>query len=95
MRKGLLCGYCEIQRPENKEKLKTFGVTFKDGKIISKGKSAHGSTPELGIVQGGLRVQYFIAEVLRAYTFGDFCGVESYGVADVEYYFDIIFAAAY
>ena len=47
-RANMVCGYCEIQRPENKEKLKTFGLTFKDGKIISKGKSAHGSTPELG-----------------------------------------------
>ncbi len=42
-RANMVCGYCEIQRPENKEKLKTFGLTFKDGKIISKGTATYKS----------------------------------------------------
>jgi succinyl-diaminopimelate desuccinylase len=48
-RANMVCDYCEVNAPYNPRKAEKLGLTFKDGKIISRGKSAHGSTPELGV----------------------------------------------
>ncbi len=48
-RANMVCDRCEVCAPEAKDKLKKYNLEYKDGKVISKGKSAHGSTPELGI----------------------------------------------
>ncbi|MDE7306282.1 MAG: Sapep family Mn(2+)-dependent dipeptidase [Clostridia bacterium] len=47
-RANMVCDYCEVVAPEDKTKLKKYNLAYAGGKVISKGKSAHGSTPELG-----------------------------------------------
>ena len=44
----MVCDYCEAVAPLDKDKLKRYNLTYENGKVISRGKSAHGSTPELG-----------------------------------------------
>ena len=48
-RANMVCDYCEVCAPLNAAKLKKLNLEYKDGKVISYGKSAHGSTPALGI----------------------------------------------
>lgn len=47
-RGNMVCDYCEASAPIDWDRLKTFNLTVENGKIISVGKSAHGSTPQLG-----------------------------------------------
>lgn len=47
-RANMVCDYCEIKAPADKAKLSALNLTAENGKIISRGKSAHGSTPEMG-----------------------------------------------
>ena len=47
-RPNMVCDYCEAEYPEDKNLLKELGLEYADGKVISRGKSAHGSTPEKG-----------------------------------------------
>lgn len=48
-RPNMVCDYCEAAAPEYADRLKLLNLSYKDGKVISRGKSAHGSTPHLGI----------------------------------------------
>lgn len=48
-RANMVCDLCEVTAPEDKAKLVKFGLEYADGKVISRGKSAHGSTPEAGV----------------------------------------------
>ena len=48
-RANMVCDYCEVCAPRDDEKLKRYNLGYNDGKVISRGKSAHGSTPELGV----------------------------------------------
>jgi len=46
---NMVCDYAEaVFEKTNNELLKEYGLITENGKIISKGKSAHGSTPHLG-----------------------------------------------
>ncbi|MDE7329720.1 MAG: Sapep family Mn(2+)-dependent dipeptidase [Clostridia bacterium] len=46
---NMVCDRCEVTAPENAQKLAEYGLQYKNGKVISFGKSAHGSTPDEGI----------------------------------------------
>lgn len=48
-RPNMVCGLCEVEAPLNEEKLKVLNLSYENGKVISRGKSAHGSTPEEGV----------------------------------------------
>lgn len=48
-RANMVCDYCEVCAPADMEKLKKYNLTYENGKVVSRGKSAHGSTPELGV----------------------------------------------
>lgn len=50
-RVNMVCDYCEAIPlfPADPQKAKRLGLEIADGKLISKGKSAHGSTPEEGV----------------------------------------------
>lgn len=50
-RVNMVCDYCEAipLSPADPQKAKRLGLEIADGKLISKGKSAHGSTPEEGV----------------------------------------------
>ena len=46
---NMVCDRCTVSAPVDEGKLKTLKLTAENGLIISRGKSAHGSTPEQGI----------------------------------------------
>lgn len=48
-RPNMVCDYCEAEAAENKPLLSELGLEYCGGKVISRGKSAHGSTPEKGV----------------------------------------------
>ncbi len=48
-RANMVCDYCEISAEKNEVKLEELNLAYDNGKIISRGKSAHGSTPEKGM----------------------------------------------
>ncbi len=50
-RVNMVCDYCEAIPlfPADPQKAKRLGLEIADGKLISNGKSAHGSTPEEGV----------------------------------------------
>lgn len=48
-RANMVCDYCEVCAPEDKTKINALGLEYENGKVISRGKSAHGSTPEMGV----------------------------------------------
>lgn len=48
-RANMVCDYCEAQAPIDKLKLEKYKLNVENGKIVSRGKSAHGSTPEMGV----------------------------------------------
>lgn len=47
-RPNMVCDFCSVEAAVDKTKLEKYKLTCEDGKIISRGKAAHGSTPELG-----------------------------------------------
>ena len=47
-RVNMVCDYCEVKAPFDESKAKNAGLVAEGGKIISRGKSAHGSTPDKG-----------------------------------------------
>ena len=49
-RVNMVCDYCKATplSPVDTEKAKSLSLSFENGKLVSKGKSAHGSTPEEG-----------------------------------------------
>lgn len=48
-RANMVCDRCEVVAPADEKKLKTLNLKSENGKIVSIGKSAHGSTPEEGV----------------------------------------------
>ena len=48
-RANMVCDYCEAEAPMKSDFVQTESLEYRDGKIISHGKSAHGSTPEHGV----------------------------------------------
>jgi len=74
---NMVCDYCEVQAPVNEEKLQTLHLTVENGKIISRGKSAHGSTPELGKNAIAPILKYLGLEEVYASAFVKFFGFES------------------
>lgn len=48
-RANMVCDYCEVTAPENAAKLEKYKLGYDGGKVISRGKSAHGSTPDMGV----------------------------------------------
>jgi succinyl-diaminopimelate desuccinylase len=76
---NMVCDYCEVKAGYDPEKAKEFGVTFEDGKIISRGKSAHGSTPEKGINAMPAILQYLGLDFIYNKAFK-----EKFGVGELE-----------
>lgn len=48
-RVNMVCDRCEVTAPADKKRLKALNLKAENGKIVSLGKSAHGSTPDEGI----------------------------------------------
>lgn len=47
-RPNMVCDFCSVEAEADKDKLEKYKLAYEDGKVISRGKAAHGSTPELG-----------------------------------------------
>ncbi len=62
---NMVCDYCEVSAPVNDDKLEELNLSVENGKIVSRGKSAHGSTPEMGVNA--------IPAVLRYLGLNDIC----------------------
>ncbi len=45
---NVVCDLCSVVCPADEAKLAKYMLTFENGRVISRGKSAHGSTPERG-----------------------------------------------
>lgn len=74
-RGNMVCDYCEATAPFDKEKLAQLGLAYDNGKIIARGKSAHGSTPELGINAIDPVLQYLGLHGVRDVLFGNRLGL--------------------
>lgn len=46
---NMVCDECVVKAEINEERLNSLGLVAENGQIVSRGKSAHGSTPEQGV----------------------------------------------
>lgn len=76
---NMVCDYCEVCAPENTTALETLGLESSDGKVISRGKSAHGSTPEKGVNAIDKMLAYLGLNEMRRLLF-----TEKFGLANFE-----------
>lgn len=74
-RANMVCDYCEAEAPYDAVKLKKYGLSYVNGKIISRGKSAHGSTPELGVNAVAPVLKYLGLDETYSLLFGDGFGL--------------------
>lgn len=77
-RANMVCDLCEAEAPLNADKLKKYNLAYENGKVISRGKSAHGSTPELGINAIEPVLSYLGLDEMRAFLFGDGFDIKSF-----------------
>jgi succinyl-diaminopimelate desuccinylase len=75
----MVCDYCEVNAPYDEQKAKKYNLAYEDGKIISRGKSAHGSTPEKGINAMPAVLQYLGLNDIYQKAF-----IEKFGVGNLE-----------
>lgn len=70
-RANMVCDYCEVKAALNESKLSALNLSYIDGKVVSRGKSAHGSTPELG--QNAIRpvLEYLGLDEMNSLLFED------------------------
>ncbi len=68
-RANMVCDFCEASAPLNPAALENLALEYKDGKVISRGKSAHGSTPEKGVNAIEKMLMYLGLEEMRRLLF--------------------------
>ncbi len=68
---NMVCAYCRAEAPENKLLLNDLGLSYEDGFVVSRGKSAHGSTPEKGVNAIEKILTYIGMEKVRKLLFTD------------------------
>lgn len=78
-RVNMVCDYCEATplSPVDTEKAKSLSLTFENGKLVSKGKSAHGSTPEEGVNAILPMLEYFNLKRVKECLFDDIYGLKT------------------
>lgn len=76
-RANMVCDYCEVTAPQDGEKLRKLNLCYENGKVISRGKSAHGSTPELGVNAIKPVLEYLGLDNMSNLLFGDGFGLET------------------
>ena len=78
-RANMVCDYCEAEASLNKSALEALNLIYENGKVISHGISAHGSTPELGISAIPRILRYLGLDDIWKFLFKDgfgICGFE-------------------
>ncbi|MBQ7643300.1 MAG: Sapep family Mn(2+)-dependent dipeptidase [Clostridia bacterium] len=78
---NVVCDACEAVAPYNEDFAKIYGVTEKNGKLFTVGKTAHGSTPDKGVNAILPMIKYLesvdaIDEKIREYLFDDILGLK-------------------
>jgi succinyl-diaminopimelate desuccinylase len=77
-RANMVCDRCQVEAPFIKEKAEKLGLEYVDGKILSKGKSAHGSTPDLGINAIPPVLEYLGLDEIKTLLFSDCFGLKKF-----------------
>lgn len=72
---NMVCDYCEAEAPVSAIKLTNLALSFEDGKIVSRGKSAHGSLPEKGINAIAPMLKYLGFDDIYDLLFVQKCGL--------------------
>lgn len=67
----MVCDLCEVYAVKDTEKLEKFNLSYENGKVISRGKSAHGSTPALGVNAIDPVLGYLGLDDMRELLFGN------------------------
>ena len=70
-RANMVCDLCEVYAVKDTEKLEKFNLSYENSKVISRGKSAHGSTPALGVNAIGPVLGYLGLDDMRELLFGN------------------------
>lgn len=73
---NMVCARCEVSAPADKERMKLYGLSPENGKIVAHGKSAHGSTPEKGSNAIAPILQYLRLDGVYDALFGSCFGLK-------------------
>lgn len=79
-RPNMVCDYCEAYATADEAKLAALGMSAEDGKVIARGKSAHGSTPDKGINAIAPMLAYLGLDDMKKALFDENMGLK--GMAD-------------
>ena len=74
-RPNMVCDYCQAEAALNEDKLAKLNLEYCDGKVISRGKSAHGSTPDKGINAIPAMLRYLGLNHIEDALFGQYMGL--------------------
>ncbi len=74
-RANMVCDYCEAYAPLKEELLERLGLEYAQGKVVSRGKSAHGSTPEKGVNAIANMLEYLGLSEMKRLLFADGFGL--------------------
>ncbi len=75
-RPNMVCDYCEVIADADKNKLSALNLVCENGKIISRGKSAHGSTPDKGVNAMPAILKYLGLNDVEEQLFGQCMGLK-------------------
>lgn len=75
-RPNMVCDYCEATAAVDKEKLEKLGMSAEGGKVISRGKSAHGSTPDKGVNAIAPMLEYLNLTEIKKSLFDEYMGLK-------------------
>lgn len=73
---NMVCSYCEAECAENRDRLNALNLTYSGGKVISYGKSAHGSTPWEGVNAIAPVLKYLGLDSIEKLLFKDKFGLD-------------------
>lgn len=76
-RANMVCDYCEVTA-EKSDLAEQLGLEYAAGKIISRGKSAHGSTPEKGVNAIEKMLAYLGLDGMKKLLFGEKLGLSGF-----------------
>jgi len=76
-RANMVCDYCEVSAPVDEVRLSEFNLSVENGKVVSHGKSAHGSTPEKGVNAIPAILKYLRLDKIYSHLFKTQFGLSS------------------
>ena len=75
---NMVCDYCEATAEENAALMEQLGLEYRDGKVISRGKSAHGSTPDKGVNAIEKMLEYLGLNEIKRLLFAEKLGLANF-----------------